>query len=80
MKKLVQVMGPGCAKCDEVEKRVKEVVAENGLETEVEKVTDFQKMAVLGVFSTPAVAVDGEVKVVGRVPRKDEIRGWLTPE
>ena len=70
-------MGPGCAKCDEVEKRVKEVVAEDTLDVHVEKVTDFQKMAVLGVFSTPAVAVDGTVKVVGRVPRKDEIRAWL---
>lgn len=78
MKKLVQVMGPGCAKCDEVEKRAKEVVAENSLDVDVEKVTDFQKMAVLGVFSTPALAVDGTVKVVGRVPRKDEIRAWLT--
>lgn len=78
MKKLIQVMGPGCAKCDEVEKRVKEIVAEDTLDVTVEKVTDFQKMAVLGVFSTPAIAVDGTVKVVGRVPRKDEIRKWLT--
>ena len=78
MKKMVQVMGPGCTKCDEVEKRVREVVSENTLDINVEKVTDFQKMAVLGVFSTPAVAVDGTVKVVGRVPRKDEIREWLT--
>ena len=73
-------MGPGCAKCDEAEKRVKEIVSENALDVDVEKVTDFQKMAVLGVFSTPAVAIDGTVKVVGRVPRKDEIRKWLVDE
>lgn len=76
--KHIQVMGPGCAKCDEAEQRVKDVVAENGIEARVEKVTDFQQMAVLGVFSTPAVVIDGEVKVVGRVPKKEELLTWLS--
>lgn len=73
----IQVMGPGCSKCAEAEKIVKEAVAESGIEAEIIKVTDFKEIAELGVFSTPAVAIDGEVKVVGKVPSKKEVLGWL---
>ncbi len=73
----VQVLGPGCAKCKKVEKIVREVIAEAGIEAEVVKVSDFQEIASFGVFSTPAVAIDGDVKVVGRVPGKDEILEWI---
>ncbi|WP_291329549.1 thioredoxin family protein [Desulfovibrio sp. UCD-KL4C] len=73
----VQVLGPGCAKCKKVEKIVREVIDEAGIEAEVVKVSDFQEIASFGVFSTPAVAIDGDVKVVGRVPSKDEILEWI---
>lgn len=73
----IQVMGPGCPKCDEAEKNVKEAVAEAGVNAEIVKVTDFQEMAMAGVFSTPAVVIDGEVKVVGKSPSKAEVLGWL---
>jgi len=73
----IQVMGPGCAKCEEAAKNVKAAVAEAGIEAEVVKISDFQKIAKLGVFSTPAVAIDGEVKVVGKSPSKAEVLGWL---
>jgi small redox-active disulfide protein 2 len=73
----IKVMGPGCAKCAEVAKMIEEVAAENGITATVEKVSDFQQMAKHGVFSTPAVVIDGQVKCVGKVPRKEEIRGWL---
>ena len=53
--KHIQVMGPGCAKCDEAEQRVKNVVAENNLAAEIEKVTTLQVMEVLCAFSTPGV-------------------------
>lgn len=75
--KTVLVMGPGCKKCDEAEKVFKEAAAEAGVETEVQKVSDFREMAQYGVFSTPAVVVDGEVKVVGRVPKKADVLEWL---
>lgn len=75
--KIVQVMGPGCARCDEAERLAREVVAESGIDARVEKVTDFQKMAALGVFATPAVAIDDVVKTVGRVPKKAELAAWL---
>ena len=73
----IKVLGPGCAKCQQVEKIVKEVVAETGVDATVEKVTDLMKIAGYGVFGTPAVIVDEEVKCVGKIPKKEEIKSWL---
>mgnify|MGYP001281114363 CR=1 FL=1 len=74
---LIKVYGPGCAKCHETEKLVREAVAEAGVTADVEKVSDFKEMAMLGVFATPAVAIDGVVKCSGRVPAKKELLAWL---
>jgi len=73
----IKVLGPGCAKCKETEKLVREVVNEVGVAAAVEKVSDFQQIASYGVFSTPAVVIDGEVKVVGKVPSKSELISWI---
>lgn len=74
---LVQILGPGCPKCTALEKTVRALVAEKGLDALVEKVTDFQMMAAMGVFATPALAVDGLVKCSGRSPSRDELLDWL---
>ena len=73
----ITVYGPGCRKCHEAEELVKRVVAESGADAVVEKVTDLQAMMKIGIISTPGVAVDGVLKVAGRVPKADEIKGWL---
>jgi small redox-active disulfide protein 2 len=73
----IKVLGPGCPRCHETEKNVKEAVLEAGVEAQVEKVTDTMKIATYGVFGTPAVVVDGEVKSVGKIPSKDEIKAWI---
>ena len=73
----IKVLGPGCAKCQQTEKTVREAVDEAGVSADVEKVTDLMQIASYGVFGTPAVVVDGEVKSVGKIPTKDEIKGWL---
>ncbi|AMK10032.1 MAG: thioredoxin family protein [Pseudodesulfovibrio sp.] len=73
----ILVMGPGCPKCEQAEKTVREAVAEAGVEADIEKVKDFQEIAKHGVFATPAVVIDGEVKVVGKAPSKKEVLGWL---
>ncbi|WP_243359465.1 thioredoxin family protein [Fundidesulfovibrio terrae] len=73
----IKVLGPGCPKCHEAEKIVREVVAETGVDASVVKVSDFQQIAQMGVFATPAVAVNGEVKCVGKVPTKAEIAAWI---
>lgn len=73
----IKVLGPGCPKCAEAENLVREVVAEAGIEAQVVKVSDFQEMAALGVFATPAIVVDGAVKCSGKVPSKKELLTWL---
>ncbi|GAB4336933.1 MAG: thioredoxin family protein [Desulfobulbaceae bacterium] len=73
----IKVCGPGCAKCEETERLVREAVAEAGVEATIEKITDFNAIAGFGVFSTPAVVIDGVVKCVGKVPSKKEILSWL---
>jgi small redox-active disulfide protein 2 len=73
----IKVLGPGCPKCQQTEKNVKEAVSESGVGANVVKVTDTMEIAKHGVFGTPAVVVDGEVKSVGKIPSKDEIKGWI---
>ncbi|MBE9582545.1 MAG: TM0996/MTH895 family glutaredoxin-like protein [Proteobacteria bacterium] len=73
----IEVLGPGCPKCQQTEKIVKEAVAEAGMEANVEKVTDLLEIATYGVLGTPAVVVDGEVKSVGKIPQKEEVKAWL---
>ncbi len=73
----IKVLGPGCPKCQKTENLVKEVVAESGAEAQVEKVTDMMEIAGYGVFGTPAVVIDGEVKSVGKIPSKTQIKTWL---
>lgn len=73
----ITVYGPGCSKCREAEELVRRVVAESGSGAVVEKVSDLQAMMKAGVISTPGVAVDGVLKVAGRAPKAEEIKGWL---
>jgi len=73
----IKVCGPGCTKCHEVERLVKEAVEEAKVQATIEKVTDFNAIAGYGVFSTPAVIIDGQVKCVGKVPSKKDILEWI---
>jgi len=74
----IKVLGPGCPKCRQTEEIVKEAVDEAGVSAEVEKVTRAMEIAKYGVFMTPAVVVDGEVKSVGKVPKKEDVKGWIS--
>lgn len=73
----IKVLGPGCKKCSKTAKLVEEVIKETGADASVEKVTDMMEIASFGVFGTPSVIVDNEVKCSGKVPKKDEIKKWL---
>ena len=73
----IKVLGPGCAKCEMTKKNVEDAVAEAGVDAEVEKVTDLVEISKYGVFGTPAIVIDGEVKSVGKVPPIEEIKTWL---
>jgi len=74
----IKVLGPGCAKCKKAEQLVQEVIKETGVDASVEKVTDMMQIASYGVFGTPSVIVDGEVKCTGKVPKKDDIKAWIS--
>jgi small redox-active disulfide protein 2 len=73
----IKVLGPGCARCQQTAEHIKEAVAESGIEADIEKVTDTMQIAGYGVFGTPAVVIDGEVKSVGKIPSKEDIMKWL---
>jgi len=73
----IKVLGPGCASCEKVEKLVREAVAEAGIAADIEHVGDIMKIVQYGVFGTPAVVIDGKVKSVGKIPKKEEILAWL---
>ena len=73
----IKVLGPGCARCELTAKNVREAVAEVGVDAEIVKVKDIADIAKHGVFGTPAVVIDGEVKSVGKIPNKEEIKVWL---
>lgn len=72
--KLIQVLGTGCPKCKKLEELTRQAAQELGLECEVLKVTDINAIMAFGVMMTPALAVDGVVKVSGRVPSVEEIK------
>lgn len=74
----IKVLGPGCPKCKQTEKVVREVLAETGVNASVEKVTDIKTIAEFGVFGTPAVVVDGKVKSMGKIPTKEQVKSWIT--
>ena len=76
MKKL-QVLGAGCPKCKKLAENAEAAAKALGIECELEKVTDINEIMKFGVMMTPALAVDGQVKVVGKVPGPDDIKPLL---
>ena len=75
--KNVQVYGTGCHKCNQLESNARAAVEQLGIEADVVKVTDINQIASAGVMLTPALAIDGEVKVSQKVASVEEIEGWL---
>ncbi len=73
MTKNIKILGSGCKNCALLTKLVKEVVAENNLEAEIEKIEDIMEIMKFDVMATPGLVVDGKVIVKGRVPSKEEI-------
>jgi len=73
----IQILGTGCPKCKKLTENAQAAIAELGLDCDVEKVTDVNEIMKFGVMMTPALAVDGQVKVVGKVASSDEIKKML---
>lgn len=72
--KKIQILGTGCPKCNKLAANAEKAVKEAGIECEIEKVTDINDIMNFGVMVTPALAVDGDVKLVGKVAKPEEIK------
>jgi len=73
----IKILGPGCPRCGELEKRTMNVLAEMNVAASVEKVTDIRQIMTYGVLGTPALVINGSVKCAGRIPRPEEIKKWI---
>ncbi len=76
----IKVLGSGCANCIKLENLVKEVVAENNLHANVEKITDREKFMDYGIMLTPGLVVNGKVLSMGKIPTKSTLAHWLEHE
>lgn len=74
----IQVLGTGCKKCVSLKENVEAALNELGVEADVQKIEDINEIVQFGVMSTPALAVDGEVKIVGKVATPEEIKAVLS--
>ncbi|MBN2042132.1 MAG: TM0996/MTH895 family glutaredoxin-like protein [Spirochaetes bacterium] len=75
--KKIQVLGTGCAKCVKLEEISRKAADEIGIDYEIEKVKDINEIMTYGVMMTPALVVDGEVKVAGKVPSVEDVKNLL---
>jgi small redox-active disulfide protein 2 len=73
----IKVLGMGCARCRDLEQRVRKALAETGLAADVEKVDDIQKIMTFRVMATPGLVINGTVKSAGRLPSVEDIKNWL---
>jgi small redox-active disulfide protein 2 len=73
----IKVLGVGCKNCDTLEKLCREVVAENAIEANIQKVTDFKEIAGFGIMSTPGLVINGKVVLSGKLPTKSTLTHWL---
>ena len=74
----IQVAGPGCLKCRETEKNVREACAQLNLDAEITHVYDIKEIARLGVLFTPAVIIDGKMVVSGKLPSVEELKNYFS--
>jgi small redox-active disulfide protein 2 len=73
----ITVVGPGCRNCERLEHLCKEVVQEMGIQATIEKVTDVNQFADLGIFMTPGLLINNEIKIMGKLPAKSWIQNWI---
>ena len=73
----IHILGPGCPKCNQLAETATQAAKELGIEFELEKVSDFDKIMSFGVMMTPGLVIDGKVKSVGRVPSLTEIKSMI---
>ena len=73
----IEILGMGCPKCKKTTQNAQQAVEELGIDAEIIKVEELDKITEYGVMMTPALVIDGEVKVAGKIPGKEEIKTWI---
>ncbi len=73
----IKILGSGCPKCQRLEQLTREVASELGVDAQFEHVRDMAEIMKYPIFGTPALVVEGDVKVAGRMPSRDELVRWL---
>jgi small redox-active disulfide protein 2 len=73
----IKVLGSGCTSCINLEKLCKEVIAENNIAAEIEKITDYKDIMSYGIMSTPGLVINGRVVLSGKLPTKSTLTHWL---
>lgn len=76
----IRILGPGCPRCGEVEKRTMNALAELNVAADVQKITDIKKVIEYKIMGTPGVVINGKAKSSGRIPSADEIKNWIREE
>ena len=76
----IRILGPGCPRCHEVEKRTLDALAELGLAADVQKISDIKKIMEYSIIGTPGLVINGKVKSSGRIPSREEIKRWIEEE
>jgi len=74
----IKVLGPGCARCQQLERTTKEVVKELGIDAEVEEIKDMKKILEYPILTTPGLVIDEKLVCSGRVPTKSEVTTFIT--
>ncbi|MGE5363758.1 MAG: thioredoxin family protein [Bacteroidota bacterium] len=73
----IKILGPGCANCRNLEELCREVIAENALEAEIEKITDFREIMAAGIMSTPGLIINDRIVSSGKLPVKSTLTHWI---
>ncbi len=76
----IKILGPGCPRCGEVEKRTINTLAELNVSADVQKIADIKKIAEYKIMGTPGLVINGKVKCFGRIPSLNEIKDWIKEE
>ncbi len=76
----IRILGPGCPRCGEVEKRTINALTELNVSADVQKITDIKKIAEYKIMGTPGLLINGKVKCFGRIPSLNEIKDWIKQE
>jgi len=76
----IEIFGPGCHRCVEVEKAVKSALSELNIVADLEKVKDIAKIVDAGVMQTPGLRINGKIKCFGRIPKVEEVKKWVEEE